>query len=157
MKVQSKDPTIVIRVQIHSNYINIVTRVQPPAATPSPQPTHQQYKIMFNLSKPIVSHNENSTIHLSALEEKFISYMMNINAVLDPTTGDLLELRQLFKTPEYKLWKDVAFNELSCLAQDSKKRSIKGTNTIHFISPNQKPTNKKATYAQIVVRYGPQK
>ena len=36
--------------------------------------------------------------------------MMNINAVLDPTTGDLLELHQLLKTPGAKLWRDGAFN-----------------------------------------------
>ena len=77
--------------------------------------------------------------------------MMNINAVLDPTTGYLLELRQLLKTPGFKLWRDGAFNELAHLAQGSKKRTIKGTNTIHFISQNQKPTNKKATYDKIVV------
>ena len=73
--------------------------------------------------------------------------MMNINSVLDPTTGDLLELRQLLKTPEAKLWRYGAFNNLACQAQGSTKQAIKGTNTIHFISPNQKPTNKKATHA----------
>ena len=78
--------------------------------------------------------------------------MININAVLDPTTGDLLELYQLLKTPEAKIWIYGAFDELARLAQGRKKRTIKGTNTIHFISPNQKPTNKKATYARIVVR-----
>ena len=82
--------------------------------------------------------------------------MMNINAVLGPTTGDPLELSQLLKTPEAKLWRDGSFNELSHLTQGSKKRTIKGTNKIHFISPNQKPTNKKATYDQIFVKYRPQ-
>ena len=82
--------------------------------------------------------------------------MMNINAVLDPTTGDLLELRQRLKTPEAKLWRYGAFIELARLAQGSKKGTIKVTNTIHFISPNQKPTNNKSTYAQIVVSYRPQ-
>ena len=77
--------------------------------------------------------------------------MMNINAVLGRTTGDLLELSQLLKTPEAKLWKDVAFNKLSRIAQSRKKLNIKVTNTIHFISPNKKPTNKKPTYARIIV------
>ena len=79
--------------------------------------------------------------------------MMNINAVLDPAKGDLLELRQLIKTNKAKLWRDGAFNELARLSQGSKKLNIKGTNTIHFISPNQKPTDKKAPYAQIVVSH----
>ena len=73
--------------------------------------------------------------------------MMNINTVLDPATGDLLELCQLFKMPESKLWRDGAFNYLAHLSQGRNKRTTKFTNKIHFISPNQKPTNKKATYA----------
>ena len=96
------------------------------------------------------------TIQLSDLEEKFISDMMNINAVLDPTTGDLLELRQLLKTTEAKLWMDGAFKKLARLEQGIKNITIKGTNTIHFMSPNQKPTNKKSTYSRIFVSYQPQ-
>ena len=78
--------------------------------------------------------------------------MVNINAVLDPNTGNLLELSQLLKIPEAKLWRDGAFNELSRLEQGRKKRTIKGTKIIHSILLNQEPTNKKATYAWIVVR-----
>ena len=85
------------------------------------------------------------------MEENFISDMMNINAVLDPTKGDPLEIWNLLKKHEAKLWRGGAFNELSHLAQGSKKRTIKGTIKIHFISPNQKPTNKKSTYAKMVV------
>ena len=77
--------------------------------------------------------------------------MMNTNAVLDPATGGLLEIRQLLKTYEAKLWRYVSSNELARLSQGIKKRTIKVTNTIHFISQNQKPTNKKATYDKIVV------
>ena len=77
--------------------------------------------------------------------------MININAVLDPTTGDLFGLYQQMKTPDTKLCKDVALNRLSRLSQGIKKRTIKGTNTIHFILPDQKPTNKKASYAQMFV------
>ena len=84
--VQPKEPTIVPRVQPHSNDPTRVPRLQPLAATPSPQPTLRGSTRIRNLYKPIVSHNANTTIHQSALEEKFISDMMNINAVLDPTT-----------------------------------------------------------------------
>ena len=69
--------------------------------------------------------------------------MMNINAVIDPTTGDLLELCQLLKTPEAKLWIYGSFNELSRLSKGRKKITIKGTNTIHSISPGKKPTNRR--------------
>ena len=111
VKVQSKNPTRVPRVKLHSNDPTRSPWVQPPAATPSPQTTPQLYNRIRNLSKPIVSHNANSTIHLSSLEEQFISDMMNINAILDHTTGDLLELRQLCKNPDAKIWRYGAFNE----------------------------------------------
>ena len=83
--------------------------------------------------------------------------MMNINAVLDPTTGDLLEINQVFKTTDYKLWKYVALIKLARLSQVSKNKTIKCIEIIHFISRYQKSTNKKATYAQIVISYQPQK
>ena len=51
------------------------------------------------------------------MEEKFMSDMMNIKTVLDPATGDLLELCQLFKTPEAKLCREEAFNKLARLAK----------------------------------------
>ena len=139
VKVWSKDTTIVPRVQLHTNDTTRAPRVKPSAATTSPQPTLQRSKRICNLVKTIVSHNINETILLSALEEKFISEIMNINAVLNPTIGNLLELHQLLKTSESKPWRYEAFNEFARLAQGSKKRTIKVTNTIHFISPNQKP------------------
>ena len=83
--------------------------------------------------------------------------MMNINSVLDPTTVDLLELRQPLKTPEAKLWRYGALNELARLSQVSKEWTIKATNKINLILLNQKPTNKKSTYTQTVVSYRPQK
>ena len=73
--------------------------------------------------------------------------MMNINNVLDPTTGNLLELPKLLRTPEAKIWRYVAFNELAHLSQGSKKQTIIVTKTTYFISPSQKPINKKVTYA----------
>ena len=153
VKVQSKDPTRVPRVQLHSNHTPRVPRVQPPATTSSTKPTLRQSNRIRNLSKPIVYHNENLTIHLSSPEEKFISDIEHINAILDPPTGDLLEICQLSKTPDAKLWRYGAFNKLSGLTQGNKKKNIKGTNTIHFISTYQKPTNEKPIYALIVVSY----
>ena len=76
--------------------------------------------------------------------------MMNINSVIDPTTGDTLELRQLLKTPDAKLCIDGVFNILARLAQGSNKETINGTETINFISPDQKPTNKKSTYDRVL-------
>ena len=65
---------------------------------------------IHNLSKPIVFCNVNANIHLLALEERFIFDMMNINVVLEQTTGDILELCQLLKIPEANFWRYVVFN-----------------------------------------------
>ena len=72
--------------------------------------------------------------------------MTNINVVLELTIGELLELRQLLKNPDAKLWRYGAFKKLSRLLQGIKKQTIKGKKTIYFISPYQKPMNKKPTY-----------
>ena len=77
--------------------------MQPQAVTSSPQLALKLSKRIVNLSKPTAPHNANATIRLSAMEEKFIYETMNINVVLDPTTVDLLEIRQVLKTPEAEL------------------------------------------------------
>ena len=76
--------------------------------------------------------------------------MMNINAVLDPNTGDILEIRQILKTPETRIWRDGEFNKLARLAQGRKKQTKKITNTIHFNSPDQKPMNKKQPMLELL-------
>ena len=134
-------------MQLHSNDTTEVTRVQPLAASPLPQPTLRQSTCICNVSKTIVTHNANDTIHLSVMEEKIIYDMMNVNAVHDPTSGYLLELRQLLKTPKAKLCKYGSFNEFARLSQGNKNQTVKGTKTIHIISPKQEPSNKKAPYA----------
>ena len=73
--------------------------------------------------------------------------MMNINVIPDLTIGELLELRQLLKNPDAKLWRYGAFKKSSRLVQGIKKQNIKGTKTIYLISSYQKPKNKKSTYA----------
>ena len=70
VKVKSKDPIIVPREGLHSNDTTRVPMVQPPVDTPSPQQTLRRSEFIWNLYKPIVSHNSNATIHLSALEKK---------------------------------------------------------------------------------------
>ena len=67
MIFQSKDPTIVPRVKLHSNDTTRFTMVQPPAAIPSPKPTLWRSKCICNPPNPIVAHNSNATIHLSTL------------------------------------------------------------------------------------------
>jgi hypothetical protein len=80
-------------------------------------------------------------------------------AVLDKTTGHLMEMRDLLVNPMYKeLWGESYTKELGCLAQGMPGVS-KGTDTIVFIRHDNIPHNRKhdITYAQVCVNYCPEK
>ncbi|GFH50519.1 hypothetical protein CTEN210_06995 [Chaetoceros tenuissimus] len=104
--------------------------------------------------------NEREEVLLSACEEEFIKTQFDkhyLNAVLDEETGKLLELRELLKGKDGKRWSEGSYQELSRLHTGCKKRGIKGTNTIEFITPEEIPKGKKGTYARICADFRPQK
>ena len=70
-----------------------------------------------------------------------------------------MEYRQLINSPDANVritWSNSFCNELGRLAQGYKNR-VKYTDAIEFIHFNEKPTNKKATYARVVAEVRPQK
>jgi hypothetical protein len=80
-------------------------------------------------------------------------------AVLDKTTGHLMEMQHLLMNPKYKkLWGKSNINKLRRLAQGMPRVS-KGTNTIVFIRHKDTPHNRKCnvTYAHVCVNYHPEK
>ena len=80
-------------------------------------------------------------------------------AVLDPTTGDLLEYRHLLAHPKYaKTWSRAGTKELGRLAQGI-PGVVEGTNTIFFKSYDEIPNDRKkdVTYARICVNERPEK
>ena len=79
------------------------------------------------------------------------------NAVLDPTTGKLLEYRDLLKTKDKDKWYDACSKEFARLCQGRSKDNTASTNTIFFKHPDELPNNKKATYLRICANYRPQK
>jgi hypothetical protein len=81
------------------------------------------------------------------------------NAVLDKETGEMLEYRQLLRSPKYNApWSLSAANEFGRLAQGVGGR-VNGTNTIFFISHSEVPKDRKgdATYGRFVCNERPQK
>ena len=85
-------------------------------------------------------------------------YTDHLNAVLDPTTGKLLEYRDLLKNPKVcNVWYDACSKEFARLCNGRKKDNTKGTNSIRFKKPSQLPPGKKATYLRICANYRPQK
>ena len=70
-----------------------------------------------------------------------------MNAVLDATTRDMLEYRQLAKDPDREMWIKALANDLGRLAQDVGNRMITGTNAIKFIRPKKFHRVRKAPIA----------
>jgi hypothetical protein len=82
-----------------------------------------------------------------------------LHAVLDKTTGHLMEMRHLLVNPKYKeLWGKSYTKELGHLAQGMPGVS-KGTDTIVFICCEDIPHNCKCNvmYKQVCVNYCPEK
>ena len=79
------------------------------------------------------------------------------NAVLDSSSGNLLEYRHLCRGPDQLIWTKALANDLGRLAQGVGTRMPTGSNTIFFISPDQIPPNKKVTYARLVASLRPNK
>ena len=81
-----------------------------------------------------------------------------LNAVLDMTTGELLEMRQLLVNPKYKeLWGKSYTKELGRLAQGVP--GVTGTDTIIFNRRDEVPLDriKDETYGRVCVNYRPEK
>ena len=77
------------------------------------------------------------------------------NAVINQETGKLEGYTALANGKDAKVWQDAYADDLGMLAQGI--RDIKGTNTIHFISKDKVPKNKKVTYGKKEVSLRPNK
>ena len=66
-----------------------------------------------------------------------------MNAVLDTTTGDMIEFRQLANGPDKEIWTKALAKDLGRLAQGVGNRMATGTNAIKFIHPKQILQDKK--------------
>ena len=82
---------------------------------------------------------------------------MEMNAVPDEVTGQLLEYRHLIKGPDAHIWKRGFANDLGRLAQGVGTRMKSGTNTVFFVHPSKIPKDKKVTYAKLVADLRPLK
>ena len=80
-----------------------------------------------------------------------------ISAVLDATTGHMLEHRKLEKGPDQDIWKQALVNDLGRLAQGVGNRMATGINTIKSIHPKQIPQGKKIAYCKLVASIRPLK
>ena len=81
-------------------------------------------------------------------------------AVLDATTGEMMEYRHLIKHPKHKgTWGNSFGDEVGRLAQGRKKSGLEGTNTFFFVNFDQIPKDriKDITYDRICCNVRPEK
>jgi hypothetical protein len=76
------------------------------------------------------------------------TYAAMINAIVDPTTGQLLEFRHLIEDPKTRpTWMTAAANKFGIL-MTGLPRGIEGTNTMSFIRKDEVPAGRMVTYAR---------
>ena len=82
-----------------------------------------------------------------------------INVVLNQETGEMMEYRQVMKTPKYRALYEKAYaKEIGRLAQVMPGLAG-GTETIFFVNKGEVPPDiwRDITYGRIVMRYRPEK
>jgi len=82
---------------------------------------------------------------------------MKLNVVLNAETGKLEEYRTLLKGKDKILWERGCSKEVTRLAQGRKDGSVKGTETLHFISMDKLRKGKIPMYLRICANHRPQK
>ena len=86
-----------------------------------------------------------------------MNLFLRANAVLDPSTGNLLEYRDLIKGPDKEKWYNACAKEFGRILNGRKSDNSKGTNTLFFKHPQELPKGCKATYLRVVANIRPQK
>jgi hypothetical protein len=85
------------------------------------------------------------------------TYAAMLNAIVDPTTGELLEYRHLIADPKTRTtWMTAAANEFGRLMVGL-PRGIAGINTMSFIRKDEAPSGCMVTYARFCCDFRPQK
>ena len=155
-------------------------KVKPLALNASAGPYHHQVKYMVPTSKSVQPANE--CIDFSGLchtmnendVERFAGLCQALqdaepplaNAVLDPSSGEFLEHRQLRKDPRYKtVWDTSYANELGRLCQGIGEgtkpgaKRVAGTNTFFLIDYDDIPAHKKKQicHTKVVCEVRPEK
>lgn len=86
-----------------------------------------------------------------------MNLFLRANAVLDPSTGNLLEYRDLIKGPDKEKWYNACAKEFGRILNGRKSDNSKGTNTLFFKHSQELPKGCKATYLRVVANIRPQK
>eukprot|EP00804_Cyclotella_cryptica_P025733 CCRYP_002928-RA/>CCRYP_002928-RA protein AED:0.21 eAED:0.24 QI:0/0/0/1/0/0/4/0/800 len=133
----------------------------PRVSTPPTSPVYNTHSHVHSITQETILHLlHNTRMPLTPQHAATQCFPRDIlSAILDTDTGELLDYRHLIKNPKYcTIWKNAYGKELGCLAQGIPV-TVKGTNTIVFIAPDQIPPNqrKDIIYGRICANYRPEK
>ena len=106
-----------------------------------------QKELTLTLDRAIKDYIEkiNKQHNLNLLPQAFFT----VNSIADPTPGASLEYPQLKLGDKAENWIKGCSNETGRLARGVHPQIMIGSNTIHFIHPSQKPSDRVATYLRI--------
>ena len=105
------------------------------------------YHSMLAATKSMVKRQENRPAHA----------FWTANSVVDKVTGEALEYSALKLGIDSKKWIQGCSNEMGRLASGVLPHMKSGSQTIHFIHPSEKPSDRRATYLRIVAELKPHK
>ena len=147
----------------------------PTTAQPTPAPSPLRRSPRRNLTQPLrrsqrlQNKTQRNLLAQLVTQKKYMAFVQNhfikkypkllASPVLDQTTGKNMEYRDLIAHTDPKIrntWANSFCNELGRLAQGYKNR-VQFADCIDFITYNEIPPNKRATYARIVSEIRPQK
>lgn len=146
--------------------LNMPSPSLPRVDTASPSPTVVSPPLQHNIQpttsfKPNHPYNTRLQRQLTQQQHQMNHALAHVqhqvNPVLDPKSGKLLEYRDLIKGKDKIVWEKGMSNEIGRLADGVGTRMPHGTNTISFIKFHEIPKNKRPTYAQVVSEFRPHK
>ena len=122
----------------------------------------QQQTALVNLVTPSTAPPMTSSRYATAANIMMLQSLPQlphhaINSVLDPTTGNTLEYRDLVKGPTATQWQKSFANELGRLTNGVGQRMPTGTNTMAFIPRHLVRKGKTVTYGNLVCDIKPNK
>lgn len=105
----------------------------------------EQKRIAYNRKGAAAGATTRARNNIHKPSQKNVAYV-----VIDEETGEALEFRHLIEGKESDKWEAAMAKEIGRLTQGCKQHGIEGTDTMKFISYDDLPADRKATYSRIV-------
>ena len=149
-RVTTHSPSVAPQSRVAATYPISTSKTQlqtvhQPRVTPSLQPTPLQKPIQNTV---VIRSQRKRQKNQRVYGKEYINHICN--AVLNKTTGQLQEYRELLLGPDRDIWFDSMSRELARLSHGRKKNDVTPTHAINWKHPKELPNGKKPTYIQFV-------